>query len=499
MNDATAEDKICKVYCNYYKPNRIEDERCRGFTLSQFLLNQKAPPEKMPMGPFDPLFKKEFFRSSVCRPCPFFVDGCDFVSSDGPPDCNPCGGLQFLSQLLKESFIDESDIEAAHFIDQGSLVYGGLNPNCSLKQLEQYYVYDIPYDDLYELNEQGFEFLRLCDGTRNLESLKPEPEFLAFCLKERLLVTDSAVNQKPLWEGSAPIPSLRYLEWITTLCCNLRCSHCYLGEPSTQEFPRELIRPMFDEFCAIQGLRVLVSGGEPTIYRHFDYVNEIIDEYPWRFVLLTNGISLTHHMAKRLKFHEVQISLDGMKQGHEAIRGPGTFKKVLTAMDRVREAGIDLSVASMVHRQNLSEWDDMLKLLENLGVKEWNIDYPCRKGRWELHPDLFVDLKVAGQKMTYGFGGSYHGSDPGWTCGRHLAAILPSGAVCRCALYQDHVLGTVAQGIKEAWQRVQHIPLQATECRDCVHADDCGGGCRYRAGGSHQRDEIMCAVHSFCL
>jgi radical SAM protein with 4Fe4S-binding SPASM domain len=255
---------------------------------------------------------------------------------------------------------------------------------------------------------------------------------------------------------------------------------------------------MFDEFCAIQGLRVLVSGGEPTMYRHFDYVNEIIDEYPLRFVLLTNGISLTHQIAKRLKFHEVQISLDGMKQGHEAIRGPGTFKKVLTAMDRVREAGIDLSVASMVHRQNLSEWDDMLKLLENLGVKEWNIDYPCHKGRWELHPDLFVDLKIAGQKMTYGFGGSYHGSDPGWTCGRHLAAILPSGAVCRCALFQDHVLGTVAQGIKKAWQRVHHIPLQATECRDCVHADDCGGGCRYRAGGSHQRDEIMCAVHSFC-
>jgi len=496
VNEATAENRICKGYCNYYKPNRLEDERCRGFTLSQKLFSTKALPENIPGGPFDSLFQKQFLRSMVCLPCPFFADGCDFVSSDGPPHNDPCGGLKLLSLLLKASVIDEADLQAAHAMDQASVTCIGLHKDCFLKRLEQFHVYNVRRDDLYELNEDGFDFLRLCDSRGILDNREADGEFLAYCFREGVLATDSEMNRPAFWEGTSPIPSLRYLEWLTTFRCNLSCAHCYLGEPSVKDFPENLIRPLLDEFSAIQGLRVLMSGGEPTLYRHFDYVNEIIGEYPLRFVLLTNGSLLTDALARRLNFHEVQISLDGMKQGHEAIRGSGTFEKVLRAMDSLNNAGIDLSVASMVHRANLDEWDDMRTLVESHRVKEWNIDYPCRKGRWELHPDLFVDIEEAASRMNLGFGGSYHGSDPDWTCGRHLAAVLPTGDVCRCALYQDQVLGTVREGLKTAWENVHHIPIAKTECLGCTHADDCGGGCRYRAGGPDQRDEVMCVLHS---
>lgn len=490
-----AENRVCRAYCNYYKPNRTEDERCRGFKLAALLLSLEALPDIGPdnVGPFDPLYKHSLLRQLLCEQCPFFVDGCDFTAAETSFNAMPCGGLILISTLLKHALIEENDLKLIDDVDRKSYSSLVLSPQCALKRLEHYYVYHITHDDLYEVNEKGFHFLEQCEIGEKSELFEPDLSFVKYCVEEGLLIHRSRPQSRKFWTEAAPVPSLRYLEWLVTRKCNLKCAHCYLGEPQDSEFPKELIEPLLDQFSAMQGLRVLVSGGEPTIYRHFEYLNEIIDRYPLRFVLLTNGLIIDASFAQALKFHEVQISLDGMRQGHETIRGSGTFSRVLRAMDSVRDAGIDLSVATMIHRGNLSEWDDMKRLIEGYGVKEWNIDYPCNRGRWELHPDLFVEERVAAEFMRYGFGGSYHGSDDGWTCGRHLAAVLPSGEVCRCALYSDLVLGAVTTGLRVAWEGVQHIPIAQTSCRDCIHANQCGGGCRYRAGDQYAKDSVMCA------
>jgi radical SAM protein with 4Fe4S-binding SPASM domain len=133
--------------------------------------------------------------------------------------------------------------------------------------------------------------------------------------------------------------------------------------------------------------------------------------------------------------------------------------------------------------------------MAEMEVREWSIDYPCVKGHWESHPELAVDLDAAAERMAYGLGGSYHGTSSGWTCGRHLAAVLPSGELCKCGLLQDRIYGSVAHGLEKAWRRVEHIEIKDTECGECSEADTCGGGCRFRAGGSTRRDEVMCRFY----
>ena len=164
-------------------------------------------------------------------------------------------------------------------------------------------------------------------------------------------------------------------------------------------------------------------------------------------------------------------------------------------MEIIRNAGKDLSVATMVHRYNLDEWDAMKSLIESVGAREWNVDYPCVKGRWDRHPELQVDLGEASERMKYSFGGSYHGSSAGWTCGRHLAAILPSGDICKCGLFSETIFGSVRSGLCKAWLAIPQISISDTECNGCDHSDICGGGCRFRAGSKYARDEVMCAFH----
>jgi radical SAM protein with 4Fe4S-binding SPASM domain len=401
-----------------------------------------------------------------------------------------------LSRLLQEGRISEDDIVGADLLDQKADWFLALTPRASVKRLEEDYLYHAAADELYEINDDALKMLLLCDGSRRTRELGPDPGFLSFSVQEDLLEFHEQPHSVELAGGRSPIPSLRYLEWLVTFRCNLSCAHCYLGEAGQDEFPVELIRPLLEQFTRMQGLRILVSGGEPTLYRHFSALNEAIRDYPIRAVLLTNGLTMTEEFASGLSFHEVQVSLDGMEHGHEAIRGKGSFRKAVQAMRAVRSAGLDLSVATMIHRGNLDQWEEMQELVTRMGAREWNIDYPCVKGRWEEHPELAVDPETAARKMGYGFGGSYHGTSPGWTCGRHLAAVLPSGELCRCGLYPERCYGSVRDGLELAWRKVEHIPISSTQCAGCEHADTCGGGCRFRAGGSAERDLVMCRLHA---
>lgn len=444
---------------------------------------------------FDPDFQRDFLYEHICSICPFLIDGCDFTSPDPPDNCLPCGGMIVLSWLLKQGTITDDTIARLDLRERYRDAYLSFTPHCSLKRLEEDYLYDIVRDDLYEVNDEAAAMLARCDGSRTVAELQPTADFLEFCVEEDLLQVTEEPEKHDIVPGKAPTPSLRYLEWVVTRRCNLACRHCYLGDSEDEELPPELIEPLLEQFTAMHGLRVLISGGEPLLYRHFDMLNEKIRNYPLRFVLLTNGMLLTKERAHSLNVHEIQISLDGMEKGHELIRGKGSFDRVVAAMEAVRHSGKDLSVATMIHSGNTDEWDEMVSLITGLGAREWSIDYPCVKGRWQEHPDLAVDPAVAAEKMEYGFGASYHGTSPGWTCGRHLAAVLPSGEIVRCGLFPEAVHGNIRDGLAEAWSRIDHIPVDRTECAGCEYADTCGGGCRFRAGGRSNRDVVMCHLY----
>lgn len=496
MNTQSPDEWICRAHCSFYKTDRTEEEHCRGYTLADLLSQRRELTSAQFLDrPFDPSFKASFFRRYVCDACPFLIDGCDFTSDEPPEGAPPCGGLIVLSKLLSAEKLEDNDIIAADALDVSRKSYLSPTPHCTIKRLEEDYLYHVARDELYEINDEALEMLLKCDGSLRTEQLDPDPDFLWFCFQEDLLEVHENPRNIPVVEGSSPVPSLRYLEWLITFRCNLSCAHCYLGEPTSEEFPPQLIRSLLGQFSRMQGLRILVSGGEPTLYRHFDVLNRALTEFPIRAVLLTNGIALDERLASELNFHEVQISLDGMEAGHDAVRGKGSFRRAVRAMKAVRDAGLDLSIATMIHSRNLDEWSDMHDLITEMGAREWSVDYPCVKGRWEAHPELAVGLEEASEKMAFGYGGSYHGTSPGWTCGRHLAAVLPSGNVCKCGLYPDRCYGHVSQGLAEAWSRVEHIPIDHTECRLCAKASVCGGGCRYRAGGANGRDEVMCLFH----
>jgi radical SAM protein with 4Fe4S-binding SPASM domain len=373
-----------------------------------------------------------------------------------------------------------------------------LSDKCELKLLEFPAVYNILSDELYELDEQAFDLLKNCISEKGCHI--ENKDFLEYCLLEEIIVSNPT-NVRRAEIAKSPIPSLRYLELQITDKCNLRCKHCYLGKPKNIELSIEEIKNILEEFEKMQGLKVLITGGEPLLHSNFTFFNRILPEYRFRKVLLTNGLLLTDLILKELNVQEIQFSVDGMKKGHEAIRGKGTFDKILAKIEKAIHLGFDVSIATIIHKENLDEFDEMEMLFKSIGIKDWTVDAPSLAGNLTQNEDILVSPEIAGKYLKYGFGGGLHGGDDGFACGSHLFSVLADGSLCKCAFYADNVVGKTKEGLRKNWQKIKPIQLNELECYalSCLYIDTCRGGCRFRAGNSNKKDLYKCYSYDHCL
>lgn len=368
-----------------------------------------------------------------------------------------------------------------------------LSGNCALKWLEEPSVYNISADELYELDETGFEFLKQCADSKGGDGGLCDSEFLAYAVNEGILTPNSKVLKRPPVKKSAA-PSLRYLELQINRRCNLKCKHCYIGPQEDVELNIKDIELILTEFEAMQGLRLLLTGGEPLLHTEFAQINRILPDYAFRKILFTNGLLLTKKMLETLNADELQISIDGLESGHEELRGKGTFMKTINTIKMAIAAGFTVSVSTMVHSKNLEEFAGMEKLFKGLGIKDWSVDIPCADGNLKENEMFQLTPKVAGRYLSYGFGKGLHGGGEGFACGLHLASVMADRKVAKCAFYKDSPAGTLDEGLETCWKRI--VPIRLTELKcDCALLDTCRGGCRYRAElleGSLGKDTFRC-------
>ena len=118
-------------------------------------------------------------------------------------------------------------------------------------------------------------------------------------LKKALSPQRQSERSVPSLSRPRNLPSLRYLELQLTSRCNLTCKHCYLGETTPLDLPAETILRICKEFERMQGLRLLLSGGEPMLHNDFWTLNDALSDFGLRSVLLSNRS--THQQSCRQK------------------------------------------------------------------------------------------------------------------------------------------------------------------------------------------------------
>jgi radical SAM protein with 4Fe4S-binding SPASM domain len=340
-----------------------------------------------------------------------------------------------------------------------------------LRKLEKPFVYNIHDDQLYELDDEAFEFLKKCHGRNQASKLLKDSastrESLEYMLTEGIIRMGN--EARDIEVKTSPVPSLRYILLNITNKCNLVCR-----------------------------LKLMISGGEPLVHSDFFTLMETLPSYELRVVLLSNGTLIDEKTAKKLSSYvdEVQVSIDGTGS-HDIIRGKGSYEKAIRGISTLKKYDIPVSIATMIHKYNPHEFDEMQQLFHDLDVLSWSVDVPCVTGKLAENRDYILNMEEAPLLLKYGFGAGAHESSGDYTCGSHMCAVSPEGKISKCGFFDNEPVGDV-NDMRSAWTRLckKYLwTLDKLDCRDCRLIHDCRGGCRFRAKqykGILGPDPVLC-------
>jgi len=334
-----------------------------------------------------------------------------------------------------------------------------LAPGHILRKLESPVVYNIITDELYELDDEAFRFLKKCNGRNPFPALYGKSDGTIHCmLDEGIIQMTEGTEIKTVKAPSSPIPSLRYLLLNITNFCNLTCRHCYLQDHGKLEIDLDIFEKTVMQFEEMGGLKLMISGGEPLIHSRFWELMEILPSYELRVVILSNGTLLDRTTARKLSryVHEVQISIDGIRS-HDILRGKGSFDRSMKGISNVCGSGIPVSIATMVHKFNTDEFDEMEKLFSKKGAISWSVDVPCIVGNLCKNMDIVLESKEAANFLTFGFGAGAHESTGDHTCGSHLCSVAPNGSVSKCGFLKMNLQGMLMISCQHGRTSVNHI------------------------------------------
>lgn len=188
-----------------------------------------------------------------------------------------------------------------------------------------------------------------------------------------------------------PVAEFEYLDtlWfqVSGTLCNLRCSHCFIScSPENHTLEMMETSQIFQNLEEAKRLgvkEIYYTGGEPFIHRDFLHILErTLNDFPTS--VLTNGLPIDENRADQLQrvaeaspySLEIRISLDDYEQErNDAVRGKGTFRKVLAAYKRLYDRGL-LPILTVTEIRDYLEpqrpgegtYDKYADLLRSIGV-----------------------------------------------------------------------------------------------------------------------------------
>jgi uncharacterized protein len=300
-----------------------------------------------------------------------------------------------------------------------------------------------------------------------------------------------------------PAEKLNNLYIHITNRCGLSCSFCYAqaGKNVAGEFlPVDKIIRIIEEASTVGFRKVIITGGEPTVYHDFLSLVRGIER------LKTGGgvppVVLRTNLAGEFigntidlisgAFDEIVVSLDGSREYHDKKRGKGTYDAVMKNLqcfnDEVRNQKISLD--AVFDFKNTpgeiieNEKQHIMDIKNHLGLK--NIRFlpllPIGRAKnMDLSRDRAEPMSVS-QWTRYG-------SFPGSNCGiGYVIMINPDGSVYPCHVYarQGYYLGNIYEkNLKEIINSKEYLDLRAIDvdkiekCSQCTMRYLCGGAAGY--------------------
>jgi MoaA/NifB/PqqE/SkfB family radical SAM enzyme len=153
---------------------------------------------------------------------------------------------------------------------------------------------------------------------------------------------------------------LQMIAWEITDLCNLKCSFCYKGLPEKDTITSTQVDHILNEFP--ESIKVIsLTGGEPTLSKHFsDILSKLVKKNKY-VVITTNGVwkdgsKIINELIKFRRNVQVQVSIEGDRKIHDLMRGEGTYNKIIVTLEECAKKKIKTSIMFTVGKKILLNW-----------------------------------------------------------------------------------------------------------------------------------------------
>lgn len=322
------------------------------------------------------------------------------------------------------------------------------------------------------------------------------------------LVRDTSSHPRPQPESRIPddvfASDFFTLQWHITQRCDLHCKHCYDRSERDDVALDQGLRLLDDlaGFCEsrhVQG-QASFTGGNPILHPNFLEFYTAAVERGLQVALLANpcGADMLDAMLDIAMPAYFQVSLEGLEEHNDAIRGPGHFRRTMAFLDLLQERGVPSQVMLTLTRGNQDQVIPLARALEGrVGSFTFNRLAPVGEGaalacadtagffeflsgyldasqgmeHFGLKDNLFNALVNDQQEL---FGGC-----TGYGCGAafNFFAVLSDGSAHACRkmvspignVYEDGLAGVYDGEPAAAYRR------GSTACAGCDIRSVCGG------------------------
>ncbi|MFP4259344.1 MAG: thio(seleno)oxazole modification radical SAM maturase SbtM [Desulfovermiculus sp.] len=295
------------------------------------------------------------------------------------------------------------------------------------------------------------------------------------------------------------------LQWHVTQACDLKCRHCY-GRESRR--PLDLDRALhvldvFDHFCRQKNVHGQISftGGNPMLYPHLATIHEQAVDRGFTVGILGNPASedQLRDLQRKGPVSFYQLSLEGLPEHNDYIRGPGHFQSVLDFLHILKKLDIFSMVMLTLTKANTRQVLDLAGTLQDRAdlftfnrlstVGAGAFLAPADKEEFKellfTYQERARDLPGAGFKDNL-FNLVRHeqhvplfGGCTGYGCGAafNFVAVLSDGEVHACRKFPSPLGNIFANSLEEIYdsELAQRYRSGPEECRECPIRPVCGG------------------------
>jgi pyrroloquinoline quinone biosynthesis protein E len=315
--------------------------------------------------------------------------------------------------------------------------------------------------------------------------------------------------------------------------CPLRCPYCSNPvelERRSQELDTATWLRVLAEAARLGVIQVHLSGGEPTVRKDIAAIVRGCADLGLYSNLITSGIGIDEPKMTALAeagLDHVQLSVQATtSETNDLIGGlDGSLAQKLETARLVTGLGLPLTLNAVIHRRNIAEIEDFVRLAVDMGARRVEIAHAqyygwALRNRSLLMPTREQTLAAVEtvERLRRGYAGTividavvpdYYARYPkacmgGW--GRQSLNVTPSGKVLPCHAAEtirglefwtvrDRSLADI-WAASPAFNAFRGTDWMREPCRSCERREIDWGGCRCQAlaiaGAAEEADPVCC-------